>query len=163
MFHRFFEKIRASNRFAYLYFSKLWWNTSQIPLSTRKTVLKCTGNHCSWQCSKKANEIHDDTSISSDAEKHGELESAIIFLWRVKFFRRATEKRWKIGFSPISYTVTPRNNSFFVISRQFPIGWHVFRRSNTFINFWPRKPLDTVTQRKDENGTYPVAGVIYYL
>ena len=163
MFHRFFRENKSEQSFCLpLFLEVVVKHIPNTPFYT-KTVLKCTGNHCSWQCSKKANEIHDDTSISSDAEKHGELESAIIFLWRVKFFLRATEKRWKIGFSPISYTVTLGNNSFFVISRQFPIGWHVFRRSNTFINFWHRKPLDTVTQRQDENETYPLGGVIYYL
>ena len=60
---------------------------------TTETVLKLASFSSSRGRCKFGNEIHEHTSISSDAERHGESDSGIIFLERVIFFLRTAEKR----------------------------------------------------------------------
>ena len=60
---------------------------------TTETVLKLASFSSSRGRCEFGNEIHEHTSISSDAERHGESDSGIIFLERVIFFLRMAEKR----------------------------------------------------------------------
>ena len=60
---------------------------------TTETVQKLASFSSSRGRCEFGNEIHEHTSISSDAERHGESDSEIIFLERVIFFLRTAEKR----------------------------------------------------------------------